>query len=195
MLTELNEVLDKLNQGPSHSPQRVETSDTSGDETDTSKWRRKILSKNTSRMKKLYAAPELDRFFVTGMSDAGNMPSYFYCRVCRKIVSVLTHGHHEMSRHFQGSRHSARDQRLLLETPGWRVMDFHGNPLGKVELERQRGKIKKGPFVMRDREHAFAEELIIDEVGAVDPQLLVLTKLSCLVDALRMGGSYEHHEF
>ena len=37
ILTELNEVLDRLMQRSSQSPQRVETSDTSGDVTDTSK--------------------------------------------------------------------------------------------------------------------------------------------------------------
>ena len=44
MLTELNEVLDRLKQGPSQIPQSVETSHTSGDETDSSKRCRKILS-------------------------------------------------------------------------------------------------------------------------------------------------------
>ena len=51
-------------------------------------------------------------------------------------------------------------------------------------------KSEKGPLVVRDREHPFAEDLITDEVGVVDPQLPVLTKVSCLVDALKMGGSY-----
>ena len=141
-------------------------------------------------MKKVYAATELGRFFVTGPSDVANMPNQFYCRVCRKNVSVLTHGHHEVLRHFQGSRHFARDQRLRLETPGWRVLDFHGNPLSEDELERQREKIRKGSLVVRDLEHPFAEDLITDEAGVVDPQLPVLTKMSCLVDALKMGGSY-----
>ena len=127
---------------------------------------------------------------MTGPSDAANMPSHFYCRLCRKNVSVLTHGHHEVLRHFQGRRHFARDQRLRLETPGWRVLDFQGNPLTEDELERQREKIWKGSLVIRDREHPFAEDLISDEVGVVDPQLPVLTKVSCLVDALKMGGSY-----
>ena len=128
LLTELNEVLDRLKQGPSQSPQWVETSDTSRDETDTSEGLWQILSKKTFRMKKVYAATELVRFFVTGPSDAANMPSHFYCRVLRKNVSVLTHGHHEVLRHFQGSRHFALDQRLHLETPGWGVLEFHGNP-------------------------------------------------------------------
>ena len=70
MLTEPNEVLDMLKQGPSQGPQRVETSDTSGDETDTNKGRRKNLSKKTFRnMKKVYRACELGRFFVTGPAD------------------------------------------------------------------------------------------------------------------------------
>ena len=112
----------------------IETSNTSGDETVTSRGRQKILSKMTFRMKKVYAATELGRFFVTRPSDAANIPSRFYCRVCRKNVSVLTHGHHEMLRYFQGSRRFARDQRLRLETPGWRVLDFQGNPLTEGEL-------------------------------------------------------------
>ena len=149
------------------------------------------MSKKTFRMKKVYAATELGRFFVEGPSDVANIPSHFYCRVCRKNVFVLTHGHHEMLRHFQGSRHFARDQRLRLETPGWRVLDFEGNPLSEDELECQREKIRRGPLVVRDREHPFAEDLITNEAGVVDPQLPVLTKVSCLVDALKMGGSYE----
>ena len=142
-------------------------------------------------MRKVYAATELGRFFETGPSDAANMPNHFYYRVCRKNFSVLTHGHHEVLRHFQSSCHFAPDQRLHRETPGWRVVDFHGNPSSEDELERQREKIKKGHFVVRDREHPFAEDLISDEAGVFNPQLPVLTKVSCLVVALRMGGSYE----
>ena len=191
MLTQLNEVINRLKQGPSQSPQRVETSETSGDETDASKGRQKVFSKKTFRMKKVYAATELGRFFVTGPSDAANMPSHFYSRVCRKNVSVLIHGHHEVLRHFQGSRDFGRDQRLRLETPGWRVLDFHKNRLSEDELERRRGNIKKGIFVVRDREHPFTEDLITDEAGVVDPQLPVPTKVSNLVDELRMEGSYQ----
>ena len=190
LLVELNEVLDRLKQGPSQSSHRVETSDISGDETDASVGRRKFLSKKTYRMKKVYAATELGRFFVTGPSDASNMPRHFYCRLCCKNVSVLTHGHHEVLRHFQGLRHFARDQRLRLETPGWRVLDFQGNPLAEDEPEREREKIQKGPLVVRDCEHPFTEDLICDEAGVIDPQLPVLTKVSCLVDGLKMGGSY-----
>ena len=123
------------------------------------------------------------------------MPSHFYSWIGRKNVSVLRHGHHEVLRHFQGSRHFARDQRLRLETTGWRVLAFHGNPLSENELERQSsGKIRKGPLVVHDREQPFAEDLITDEAGVVDPQLPVLTKVFCLADALKMGGSYDFIE-
>ena len=115
-------------------------------------------------------------------------PATSFVGLCRKNVSVLTHGHHEVLRHFHGRRHFARDQRLRLETPGWRVLDFQGNPLTEDELERQRENIQKGPLVVRDREHPFAEDLISDEAGVIDPQLPVLTKVSCLIDALKMRG-------
>ena len=191
LLAELNEVLERLKQNRrKQSPQRAETSDTSGDETDASQGCRKVLSKRTFRLKKVYAATELGRFFLTGPLDAANMPSHFYCRLCRKNVSVLTHGRHEMLRHFQGRRHFARDQRLRLETPGWRVLDFQGNPLNEDELGRQREKIQKGSLVVRDREHPFAEDLITGEAGVIDPQLPAQAKVSCLVDALKMRSSY-----
>ena len=189
-MAKLTEVLDGLKHGPSLCPQKVETSDTSGDETDASWGRRKISSKKTFRMKKVSAATKLGRLFVTGPSDAANKPSHFCCRVCRKNVSVLTHGHQEVLRHFQGSCQFARDQRLRLEIPGWRALDFHGNPLSEDKMERQRKKIKKGPLVVRDREHRFAEDLITVEASVLDPQFPVLTKVSCMVDALKMGGRY-----
>ena len=77
---------------------------------------------------------------------AANKLSEFYCRVCRKDVSVPSDGRYEIIRHFQGYHHLARDQRLRLETPGWRVLDFDGNPLLEDELERQREKITLAPL-------------------------------------------------
>ena len=63
LLVELNEVPDRLKQGPSQSLQRIEMSNTRGDETDASQGRRKVLSKKTYLMKKVYVATELGRFF------------------------------------------------------------------------------------------------------------------------------------
>ena len=105
---------------------------------------------------------------MTGATDAAGKPIHFYCRVCRKDVWVLTHGPHEILRHYQEVKHFARDQRLSLETPGWRVLDFEGNPLSESELERRQEHILRGPLVVRDREYSFAEDLIIDESGALD---------------------------
>ena len=110
---------------------------------------------------------------------------------CRKDVSVLTHGGYEIIRHFKGHHLFASHQRLCLETPGWRVLDFNGNPLHEDELERQREKIILAPLVVRDREYPFREDLIPDASGNVDPQLPMLAKVLCLVDALQLGGSYE----
>ena len=136
-------------------------------------------------------ADEVGRFFVTGATDAAGKPSHFYCRICRKDVSVLTHGPHEVLKHFQGVKHFARDQRLRLETPGWWVLDFEGNPLTESELERRRESILRGLLVIRVREYLFAEDLIVDDSGAPDAKLPVLAKVSSLVEVLRLGGSYK----
>ena len=191
MLTELNIVLDRPKQKASQSPQRIETSDTSDNETDASDGRHQNLSKKTFRMKKMYGTTELGRFFVTGPTDAVKYSSLFFCRVNQKDVLVLSHGHLEVLRHFQGTRHFARDQRLRLETPVWRVLDFHGNPFCEDKPERQKRKIKKRPLVVRDCKHPFAGYFIVDEAGVVDTHMTLLTKVSCLVDALKIGGSYE----
>ena len=194
LFAELDEMWDKLNQGPSVSQQQqraTDTTDTSGEETDTSQPRRRVRSKRTFKMQKSYATSELAWFFVTGPNDASTKLSEFYCRLCRKDVSVLTHGSPEVLRHLKGIRHFARDQRLRLETPGWRVLGFDGKPLTEDELERKRNKILRAPFVVRDRKYPFREDLIPDASGNTDPQLPMLAKVSSLVDVLQLGGSYE----
>ena len=184
--------VERMEQGlPGVVPPASQTSDTSGDETDVGEPRRRVRRKKCFKMKKVWAASELGRFFVTGLTDASGKPSHFYCRLCRKDVSVLTHGMHEILRHYQGTKHFARDQRLRLETPGWRVLDFEGNVIRDEEVARQRDRILKGPQVVRDREYPFAEDLIADSSGTVDASLPVLAKVSSLVEVLRLGGSYE----
>ena len=89
-MTELNDALDRLTHGPSQSPQRVEASETSGDETDTSKGHQKTLSKKTFHMKRVYAATELGSFFVSEPSDAANMPSQFTVE-CAGRMSLCSH--------------------------------------------------------------------------------------------------------
>ena len=129
-------------------------------------------------MKRAWGTSDVGRFFVTGPTDVAKKPSHFYCRICRKDVSVLTHGHHEILRHFQGSKHFPRDQRLRLETPGCEVLDYEGNVMSPADVERQREKIMRAPLVVRDREYPFSEDVIVDETGAVDPNLGVMAKVS-----------------
>ena len=168
LFTELDAVLQHLGQSTARpGVHAVETSDSSADESEASHSRRRVRSKRTFKLKKVWGTNEVGLFFVTVATDAYGKPSHFYCRVCRKDVSVLTHGPHEILRHYQGVKHFALDQRLRLETPGWRVLDFEGNPLSESELERRREHILRGPLVVRDREYPFAEDLIIGESGAL----------------------------
>ena len=110
-----------------------------------------VCGQNALPRRKSVGANEMGQFFVTGATDAAGKPSHFYCRVCRKDVSVLTHGPHEILRHYQGVKHFARDQRLRIETPDWRVLDFEGKTLSESELEWQKEHILRGHLVIRDR--------------------------------------------
>ena len=49
----------------------------------------------------------------------------------------------------------------------------------------------RAPLVVRDREYPFSEDVIVDETGAVDPNLGVMATVSSLIEVLRLGGSYE----
>ena len=71
------------------------------------------------------------------------------------------------------------------------MLDFDGNPLSESELERRREHILRSPLVVRDRECPFAEDLIIDESGAPDATLPVVSKVSSLSETLRLGAPYE----
>ena len=137
MSTELDAVLRNLGQSAAlPGPHVADTSDSSADESEASHSRCCVRSKRSFKMKKVWGANEVGQFFVTGATDAAGKPSHFCCRTCRKDVSVLMHGPHEILRQYQGVKHFARDQRLKVETPGWRVLDFEGNPLSESELER-----------------------------------------------------------
>ena len=192
MFTEVDAVLQQLGQGAARpGPHVADTIDSSADESESSHPRRRVRSKRTFKKKKVWGANEVGQFFVTGATDAAGKPSHVYCRVCRKDVLVFTNRLHEILRHYQGVKHFARDQRLRLETPGWRVLHFEGNPLSENELERRREHILRGPPVVRDREYPFAEILIVDESGALDATLPVVAKVSSLIEVLRLGGPYE----
>ena len=82
LFTELDAVLQPLGQRAApFGPHVVETIDTSADE-----------SERTYKMKKVRGTDEVGRFLVTGATDAAGKPSHFYCRICRKDVSVLKQG-------------------------------------------------------------------------------------------------------
>ena len=191
LFTELDDVFQHLRQCvPLSGPHVADTSDTSADESEASYPRHRLRSKCAYKEKKMWGADEVGRFLVTGPTDAPGKPCYFYCRICHKDVSVLTHGSYEVLRHFQGVKYFARDQRLRLETPGWQPLDFEGNPLCENELERQRERILRDRLVIRDREYLYTENLIVDYFGAPDATLPVFAKVSSLIEMFRLGGPY-----
>ena len=110
MFTEIDAVLQHLGQSAARpGPHVVDTSDSSADESEASPSRRRVRSKRTFKMKRVWGVNEMSQFFVTGATVSAGRPSQFFCRVCRKGDSVLTHGPHEILRHYQGVKHFARD--------------------------------------------------------------------------------------
>ena len=90
-------------------PLVADTSDSSADESKASHSRRRVQSKCIFKMNKVWGANEVGQFFVTGATDAAGKTSHFYFRVCQKDVSELTHGPHEILRHYQWVKHFVRD--------------------------------------------------------------------------------------
>ena len=123
--SELDNVLNHLRQGVVTSGRHVpDTKDSSGDESKVSQPRRLVSSKRTYKVKIVLEKKEVDRFFVTSTTDSVGKSSHYNCCICRKGVSVLTHALHETLRHLQGAKHFPGDQRLRMETPSWRELDF-----------------------------------------------------------------------
>ena len=58
----------------------------------------------------------------------------------------------EVLRHFHGIRHFARDKRLRLDTPGWRVLGFDGKLLMKMWWKGSATEFWGLPHVFWDRE-------------------------------------------
>ena len=85
--TEVDDILHHLGQvvAPS-SPQVLDTSDTSANESRASHPRGRVPSKCTYKIKKLWEAAEVGQFFVIGGTDAVGKPSHLHCRIWRKDV-------------------------------------------------------------------------------------------------------------
>ena len=80
-------------------------------------------------------AEELGRFLMTGRTDAIGNTKQFDRRSHRKDLSVLTHGPHKILRQILRVKTFPRYQRLRLETPNWRVLDYEGNLTAADEAE------------------------------------------------------------
>ena len=123
-----------MQQGPSHVVLRVvDTSDTSGDQTDVCQPRRKMGFKRNYKVSNVGGVSEVGRFLVT-RPDVTVKPIRFHYCACRRDVSVFTHVRHEILRLWQGSKHFHHDQRLRLETPSWDVFVYESNRMSHAEM-------------------------------------------------------------
>ena len=131
-------------------------------------------------MKKAWTSYNLARPSLTGPIDPMAKLSHSYCQICRRDLSVFTHGPVDILRSYQGAKHVfAMDQRLDLYTPGLRKLDFGGNLKAEEENERQQDRIIRTPLVRR--------ELVTDESGVVETQLPRLCQILILAGSVRIG--------
>ena len=63
--------------------------------------------------------------------------------------------------------------------------------MSPAEVERQRERITRAALIVRDREYLFSDDVIIDETGAVEPNLGIMAKISSLIEVLPLVRSYE----
>ena len=61
--------------------------------------------------------------------------------------------------------------------------------MSPAEVERQPEKIMRAPLVVRDRGYPFSENVIVDKTGGVDPDLVVMAKVSSLIEVLRLPAA------
>ena len=104
---------------------------------------------------------------------------------------VLKYGAHDFLKLFEDVKYFPRDQRLRLETPGWRVLGFEGNRFSNDDLQRQRERILRDLLAIKKREYPFAEDLIVDDSGTPDATMPVRRKVLSLIEVLRLGSPNE----
>ena len=91
------------------------------------------------------------------------------------------------------SRHQARPHGPTSSSWSPTLADFRlwRKPDTEEEVEWQLERILRAPQEARDREYPFPEDLIVDNLGAVDVSFPVLAKVAALDEALRLSGSYK----
>ena len=82
----MDAVLQQLGQSAARpGPHVADTSDSSADESEASHSRRRVRSKHTFKMKKVWGANEVGQFFVTRATDAAGKPSHFFVGFVEKM--------------------------------------------------------------------------------------------------------------
>ena len=163
----------------------VETTDSSDNETEGSERHRRVHSNCTYKTMKVWGVDAVRHLFVTRTTQ-----SFLQLNLQKRYVSVDTWVP-RFSATLSWLETFLQGQHLRLESPGWRIIDYEGNPMTEEEVEQQRQRVLRASQVVRDREYTSAEDIIVDIFGAVDVSIPVVAELSGLVEALLLEESYE----
>ena len=139
LLTGLDDILgrvERMEQGlPGAVPHALQTSDTSGDETDVSEPRRRVRTEKTFKMKKTF---KIWSFFRDRANGCIRETQSFLLPIMQEGCVSVDRRHARDPAPLSGDEHFPRDQRLRLKTPGWHALDFEGNVMRDEEVARQR---------------------------------------------------------
>ena len=94
-------------------PHVFETTDTSGIEAEGSESRRRVRSKQTYEKNKKVWGGRIEPLLCNCGKRRIRKAQSFLLPHLQEIASVMTYGVHEFLRHYQGTKHFPRDQRLL----------------------------------------------------------------------------------
>ena len=122
--------------------------------------------------------------FVSGSSTG--VATRFHCMICRRDVSMQSHGDKEFTRHYSSDRHWERDvaYRVQNDTPTY---DHQMEPMNLST--GQRDEYMNREKIAKDEGFSFPEDLLpsCTRVGSTVP---MLTMVICIAELCRFGCSY-----
>ena len=144
--------------------------------------KKRKYSKRNLLNRRMLSAHESFKDFVTGAKSGSD--ERFFCRICKRDVTIRTHGVSEIIRHFGSVGHWRRDVTYRVHMG----MPVYNKLLEPMTLtETQLAEYRARPFEDLGGEFPYPEDLVAKHAhpGSKVP---LMTLVSCVCELLRRGG-------
>ena len=146
--------------------------------------KKRKYSKRNLLNRRMLSAHESFKDFVTGAKSGSD--ERFFCRICKRDVTIRTHGVSEIIRHFGSVGHWRRDvtYRVHMDMPVYNKL-LEPITLTETQLAENRAR----PFEDLGGEFPYPEDLVAKHAhpGSKVP---LMTLVSCVCELLRRGGDF-----